>query len=120
MVSLKTVSGRLKEFFWGRDQTAIDRVEKTPGNLLVVDDEESICFSMSEYFSQHGFKVDTAREKEEAEGQGIGGTLARAALDFARAEKLKVVPMCQFIAAFIKRHHEYRDLVPEEHQHRVK
>ena len=68
MLKLKTVSGRLKEFFWGRDQTAIDRVEKATGNLLVVDDEESICFSMSEYFSQHGFKVDTAREKEEAEG----------------------------------------------------
>ena len=68
MLKLKTVSGRLKEFFWGRDQTAIDRVEKTPRNLLVVDDEESICFSMSEYFSQQGFKVDTAREKEEAEG----------------------------------------------------
>jgi DNA-binding NtrC family response regulator len=68
MLTLKTVSGRLKEFFWGREQTAIDRVEKTPRNLLVVDDEESICFSMSEYFSQHGFKVDTAREKEEAEG----------------------------------------------------
>ena len=68
MLTLKTVSGRLKEFFRGRDQTVIDRVEKTPRNLLVVDDEESICFSMSEYFSQHGFKVDTAREKEEAEG----------------------------------------------------
>ena len=68
MLTLKSVSGRLKEFFWGRDQTAIDRVEKTPRNLLVVDDEESICFSMSEYFSQRGFKVDTAREKEEAEG----------------------------------------------------
>ena len=35
--------------------------------LLIVDDEESICFSMSEYFSLHGFKVDTAREVEEAE-----------------------------------------------------
>src|SRR6476659_6165563 len=68
MLNLKTVSGRLKEIFWGRDQTAIDRVEKKPGNLLVVDDEESICFSMREYFSQHGFKVDTAREMEEAEG----------------------------------------------------
>ena len=68
MLTLKTVSGRLKEFFWGRDQTAIERAESTPRNLLVVDDEESICFSMSEYFSQHGFKVDTAREKEEAEG----------------------------------------------------
>lgn len=35
--------------------------------LLIVDDEESICFSMSEYFSLHGYKVDTARETEEAE-----------------------------------------------------
>ena len=35
--------------------------------LLVVDDEESICFSMSEYFSLHGYRVDTARELEEAE-----------------------------------------------------
>lgn len=35
--------------------------------LLVVDDEESICFSMSEYFSLHGFKVDTARDLDEAE-----------------------------------------------------
>ena len=35
--------------------------------LLIVDDEESICFSMSEYFSLHGYKVDTAKEVEEAE-----------------------------------------------------
>ncbi len=34
--------------------------------LLVVDDEESICFSMSEYFSLHGYKVDTASDAEEA------------------------------------------------------
>jgi len=33
--------------------------------LLVVDDEESICFSMSEYFSLHGYKVDTASEMED-------------------------------------------------------
>jgi len=35
--------------------------------LLIVDDEESICFSMSEYFSLQGYKVDTASELEEAE-----------------------------------------------------
>ncbi len=35
--------------------------------LLVVDDEESICFSMGDYFSLHGFNVDTAKEFEEAE-----------------------------------------------------
>lgn len=35
--------------------------------LLIVDDEESICFSMSEYFEHHGYDVDTARDTEEAE-----------------------------------------------------
>jgi DNA-binding NtrC family response regulator len=70
MLKLKTVSGRLKQLLRGREETTAvrNRVEPGSGNLLVVDDEESICFSMSEYFSQHGFKVDTAREMEEAEG----------------------------------------------------
>jgi DNA-binding NtrC family response regulator len=67
MLNLKRVSGRLKKIFRGRGQTAKD-VEPSSRNLLVVDDEESICFSMRDYFSQHGFKVDTAREMEEAEG----------------------------------------------------
>ena len=69
MLNLKTVSGRLRELFRGRGRTvAKNDVEPSSRNLLVVDDEESICFSMSEYFTQHGFKVDTAREMEEAEG----------------------------------------------------
>jgi DNA-binding NtrC family response regulator len=42
------------------------REEPLP-RLLVVDDEEAILFSMSEYFSLHGYKVDTAREMEEVE-----------------------------------------------------
>lgn len=68
MLTLKRVSGRLLELFRGREQTAVtDRKTPRSTKLLVVDDEESICFSMSEYFSQHGFTVDTAREIEEAE-----------------------------------------------------
>jgi DNA-binding response OmpR family regulator len=35
--------------------------------LLVVDGEESICFSMKEYFTMHGYHVDTAQDLEEAE-----------------------------------------------------
>lgn len=69
MLKLKTVSGRLRKLFRGRNQTKTgEGTEAKSKNLLVVDDEESICFSMREYFSQHGFRVDTAREMEEAEG----------------------------------------------------
>ena len=45
------------------------------------------------------------------EGQGIGSRLARAGLDHARAQGLKVVPLCSFIAAYIQKHPEYQDLL---------
>lgn len=63
--TLKRVSGRLKQMWLGRDERSL-RESPIP-RLLVVDDEESICFSMSEYFSLQGYKVDTASELEEAE-----------------------------------------------------
>ena len=45
------------------------------------------------------------------EGQGVGSRLIRAALDSARDRGLKVVPQCPFVAAYIDRHPEYRDLL---------
>jgi hypothetical protein len=45
------------------------------------------------------------------EGQGLGARLARFVLDDARERGLRVVPRCPFIAAYIKRHPEYADLV---------
>jgi predicted GNAT family acetyltransferase len=46
------------------------------------------------------------------EGRGVGGGLARGALDDVRARGgLEVVPTCPFIAAWIGRHPEYVDLV---------
>ena len=48
---------------------------------------------------------------EAMEGRGIGSRLVRTGLDWARAEGLKVVPRCPFVAAWIERHPDYRDLV---------
>ena len=39
----------------------------TPGRLLIVDDEESIIFSMHDYFTELGWEVDCARKRDEAE-----------------------------------------------------
>jgi len=45
------------------------------------------------------------------EGRGIGSALARGLLDLARAQKLKVKPLCPFVAGYIKKHPEYADLL---------
>jgi hypothetical protein len=48
------------------------------------------------------------------EGQGLGSRLARHALDDVRAQGKHAIPVCQFIAAFIRKHPEYQDLVRED------
>ncbi|MGY1706803.1 GNAT family N-acetyltransferase [Geodermatophilus sp. SYSU D00697] len=45
------------------------------------------------------------------EGNGVGSTLARGALDDVRARGLRAVPRCSFIAAWVDRHPDYADLV---------
>ena len=45
------------------------------------------------------------------EGQGVGSTLAKAALDAARQDERRVDPQCPFIRSYIDRHSEYADLI---------
>lgn len=45
------------------------------------------------------------------EGRGVGSQLARFALDEVRRRGLQAVPVCQFIAGYIRRHPEYLDLL---------
>jgi uncharacterized protein len=47
----------------------------------------------------------------ELEHHGLGTRLAQVALDAARADGLKVVPRCPFVADFIQHHPEYADLL---------
>ncbi|GAA4183017.1 GNAT family N-acetyltransferase [Streptosporangium oxazolinicum] len=47
----------------------------------------------------------------EYEGKGVGAALVRTALDAARAENAKVVPLCWFVREWIDRHPDYADLV---------
>ncbi|HEV7172720.1 GNAT family N-acetyltransferase [Pedococcus sp.] len=45
------------------------------------------------------------------EGRGVGGALARAALDDVRRRGGRVVAQCPFIARWIQRHPDYQDLL---------
>ena len=86
----------------------------------VVHDEESSRFTVSkdghlavlEYqlFSDKIVFTHTGVPRE-LEGSGVGASLARTGLEWARARELRVVPVCPFVAAYIRRHPEYVDLV---------
>lgn len=47
----------------------------------------------------------------ELRGRGLAEHLVRVALAHARLHKLRVVPACSYVAAFIERHKEFSDLL---------
>ena len=53
-------------------------------------------------------------------GQGLGGELARQALDDVARRELHVVPVCPFIADYIGKHPEFQRLVVTPSADRVK
>ena len=47
----------------------------------------------------------------ELRGSGLAVELAHAAFEYARANKLSVIPACPFVGRYLKRHPEYQTLV---------
>jgi len=44
-------------------------------------------------------------------GRGLAQMVARAGLSYARANSLKVIPSCPYVATYIRRHPEDQDLI---------
>jgi predicted GNAT family acetyltransferase len=64
------------------------------------------------YRTEPGLVVLVHTEVEpSAEGTGVGSQLVAGALDDIRRRGLHVVPYCPFVAAYIRHHPEYADLV---------
>ena len=47
------------------------------------------------------------------EAQGVGSKLAKTALEYARGKAHRVVPACEFMRVYIRRHPEYKPLLAE-------
>jgi hypothetical protein len=92
-------------------------------DLVVRDDTENHRYllerdgrvvGLTVYHERGGRRFFVHTEVEpEYEGEGLGSTLARGALDDVRAMGMKIVPLCPFISAFIRRNPEYAELVDQ-------
>jgi uncharacterized protein len=91
------------------------RVEDNPSELRYELRVDGNLAGEIRYRRQPGSVVLVHTEIEPSfEGQGMGAVLVRGALEDIRARGARVVPFCPFVAAFIRRHHEYADLVTVE------
>lgn len=49
----------------------------------------------------------------ELRGQGVAGRIVQVGLEHAKENALRVVPMCSYAAAYIRRHPEYVELTKQ-------
>ena len=66
-------------------------------------------------YSEHGGKLYLLHTSvdDALEGKGVGSALVRTAAEYAREAGVRIVPFCPFAQAWLKRHHEYDDLVAQ-------
>lgn len=65
-----------------------------------------------EYIPTNNFLVFSHTEVPPSlEGQGLGSKLAHTGLDYAQEHNLKIMPLCPYVAMYIRRHPEYRPLI---------
>jgi uncharacterized protein len=84
-----------------RNNPALNRFE------LDLNDRKAVAYQLAP-------GVITFRHTEvppELSGHGIGSKLVRGALEAARAQGLKVVAKCPFVAAYMAKHAEFNDLL---------
>lgn len=58
--------------------------------------------------------LDHTEVPEELRHHGLAGRLAKAGLDYAREHRLRVLPRCPFVRAYLEDHPEERDVVDQD------
>ncbi len=87
--------------------------------MEVIHDKENTSFviridgfsSYVSYVINDGImELYTTYTPPQLRGKGLAEKAVRAALDYAKENKLKVVPTCSYVRVFIERHPEYKIL----------
>jgi predicted GNAT family acetyltransferase len=87
-------------------------VRDNPAELRYEAVRDGQLVGLIRYRTEPGVVVLVHTEVDEAvEGTGVGSRLVRGALDDIRARGLRLVPVCPFVGAYLRRHPEYADLV---------
>lgn len=93
-------------------------------NIVVVNNKELMRFEVNlngefAFIEYKWYKGDIAFMHsvvpESFAGKGIGTKLARAGIEYANAENVKIMLYCPFVSKFVKEHEEYHHLVDTQY-----
>ncbi|MEE2039620.1 GNAT family N-acetyltransferase [Nocardiopsis sp. CT-R113] len=93
------------------DLTVVDVPERSRYEISA--DGEVVGFSAYHLIDEGVYALPHVEVDPAFEGKGVASALMRESLDHIRGRGLKIVPICPFAQAYIKKNQGYADLVHE-------
>jgi hypothetical protein len=82
----------------------------TGSSRLELEIEASTAFIEYKLSGHTLFLIHTEVPKE-LEGKGVGGAIVQKALQYAKDNDYKIVPICPFVRSYLERHKEWNAIV---------
>jgi predicted GNAT family acetyltransferase len=84
---------------------------RTNGHFAVMDGDKELGRLYYSWAGIDKFVINHTEVIPEAKGTGAGKFLVEGAVNYARANNFKLVPVCAFANAMIRKHKEWQDVV---------
>ncbi len=81
------------------------------GSFFVKDGEELLAEMTYTWPSEHLFIIDHTEVSDKLAGKGVGKQLVEAAVEFARTNQHKILPLCPFAKKVLEKDTKYADVL---------
>lgn len=93
------------------------KLESNGKGAFVIEEAEERIAEMVISVSGSNLTVYHTEVSDKLKGQGVAGQLLSTMVNYARQNKLKVIPLCPYVSAQFKRHPEQYQDVWNQHWH---
>lgn len=83
----------------------------TKGNFYIEENGSTIAELEYVYAGPDKIIINHTEVNTGQEGKGLGKLLVKAAIDFARAKHLKIMPLCPYAKSIFDKSDEYNDVL---------
>ena len=81
------------------------------GNFYIEENGKTLAIMTYVYAGDHKFIIDHTQVPDALRGRGVGQALVLRAVQDARREAFKIIPLCPFAKAQFDRHEDWRDVL---------
>ncbi len=79
--------------------------------MFYIEQDHKLLAELTYEWSGNKIIINHTGVREELEGQGIGKKLVLKSVDWARANKIKILPICPFAKRVMENSDEYKDVL---------